>query len=275
MYGMKYFAAVFALMAILSCSPTTSDAVIKHRQLREEQIAKLKPQSQAVGISIELTGENKEILEIKSPLLTADDLLEAVVPNNEIFIRAGFKEYWITDKTGSLRQFDSATLRDKTVALKDKSSESPTAAKTPDTRTALDILVDGVDDIRKSRGDDESYAKAAVALIDDGITYEMLKKDASKYIGKGWGFTGKILEIKEKNGITIARIGLDPYGSKPVWVQGRLTTDFVEDNRVYVVGVLAGDYTYKSQANWSITIPALVPVAIMKPEKAKQYTKRK
>ncbi|MGI8556490.1 MAG: hypothetical protein ACR2LT_09075 [Pyrinomonadaceae bacterium] len=110
-----------------------------------------------------------------------------------------------------------------------------------------------------------------IADVDKSITYEQLKKNADRYAGKPWACKGKILQIQERDGNTTALISLDGWGNKNVQVGGELTTDFVENNQVYVVGYLAGNYSYTSIANWQITIPLLAARAIMKPGEVSKY----
>ena len=56
-------------------------------------------------------------------------------------------------------------------------------------------------------------------------------------------------------------------------VIGPIETSFVEKDHVYVIGYLAGDYSYTSQANWNITIPALAMRAMMKKRDVAKYQK--
>jgi hypothetical protein len=89
------------------------------------------------------------------------------------------------------------------------------------------------------------------------ITFELLKKNAPKYAGEPWSVKGKVLEIAERDGVTVARIGLYDFANKVVLVKGLLETDAVENDRVIANGYLAGEWSYTSQANWNITIPAM------------------
>ncbi len=128
--------------------------------------------------------------------------------------------------------------------------------------------------------DNEGYSDELIAKnisdINNDITYKHLKKNSQKHAGKEWAFTGKILEIQEVEGRTVSRIGIDAWGNDAVFVAGNFTTDFVQGDRVYVVGYLAGDYSYESQAGWNINIPSLAARAMMKPnEKAKYKTQGK
>lgn len=122
-----------------------------------------------------------------------------------------------------------------------------------------------------NEGKDESEIRENIAAADNTITYEHLKKNADKHAGKPWSFTGKILEIQEQDNITIARISIDDWGSKPIYVIGPISTDFLENNRVFVAGYLAGSHSYESQAGWQITIPALAARTMLKPAEAAKY----
>lgn len=97
------------------------------------------------------------------------------------------------------------------------------------------------------------------------ITIEKLKKNASRYTGDVWAFSGRVLQIFEEGNATGARIGTGSWDAEAVWVEASFTTEFVEDNRVFVVGTLQGTHSYTSQAGWEITIPKLTAVAIVKP----------
>lgn len=122
---------------------------------------------------------------------------------------------------------------------------------------------------------DEGALRENIRAADGSITYAHLKKNADRYAGRPWAFTGKILEISEVGGGTAARVSLDDWGTKPVWVVSAFETDFLEHDRVYVVGYLGGSYTYTSQAGWTITIPALMARAMLKPGEAAKLKSKK
>ena len=122
-----------------------------------------------------------------------------------------------------------------------------------------------------AEGISEEAVRANILAADKTITYAHLKKNAAKHATKPWSFTGKILEIQEVDGGTVARIGLDAWGSQAIYVAGPITTDFLENNRVFVVGYLAGEYSYTSVANYNMSIPAVAARAMMKPAEAAKY----
>ncbi len=97
------------------------------------------------------------------------------------------------------------------------------------------------------------------------ITYAHLTKNADRYAGKPWYATGKILQITESGGNSSARIAIDGRSDRIIYVTAPFETEFVENDKVFVVGYLAGNYSYTSQANWTITIPALAARAVLPP----------
>jgi len=114
----------------------------------------------------------------------------------------------------------------------------------------------------------EESLQELVNSIDKDITYEHLKKNADKYSGQAWAFTGKIFQIQENGGQTVAIVSLDVWGDKLMYVTADFTTDFVDKDQVYVVGTLVGNHSYKSVADWDVTIPAINARAILKPKDA-------
>lgn len=113
---------------------------------------------------------------------------------------------------------------------------------------------------------DDIFAFAVLADENRNITYAHLSKNAARYAGSPWRFRGRILEVEETQNpnLTVARITMDYYGNTPLMVFGRFTTNFVRGNFVDVIGYLAGNYSYKSQAGWDITVPALAALRIVK-----------
>jgi hypothetical protein len=101
--------------------------------------------------------------------------------------------------------------------------------------------------------------------VDNKVTYAHLEKNAGRYAGKAWAVQGKILQIFENNDGTQARIGFGSWNNDVIYAVGRFTTEFIENDRVYVIGYLAGNYSYESQAGWNITIPLLAARAMLRP----------
>ena len=107
-----------------------------------------------------------------------------------------------------------------------------------------------------------------LAAAQSKITYEQLKKNADRYDGESWAFTGRVFQIQENGSQTFALVSLDAWGNKLIAVKANFATDFVEKDQVYVVGILAGNYSYTSVAGWNMTIPAIDAHAILKPSDA-------
>lgn len=100
---------------------------------------------------------------------------------------------------------------------------------------------------------------------EDPFNFAHLKKNTRRYFGRLIAFSGKIVEIAETpNDETVARIALNGDSGYVFWVEAGFTTDFVEDSRVDVFGTVAGSKTYKSQAGWEITVPAVLAISIQK-----------
>lgn len=116
--------------------------------------------------------------------------------------------------------------------------------------------------------DSEESIRLHMRDVEKSITYEKLKKNADEYDSYGWEFTGKVSQIQESGGRTAALVSLDAWGNKTMWVTANFTTEFVEKDQVYVVGYLAGNYSYTSVAGWNMTVPAIEARAILKPAEA-------
>ncbi len=102
------------------------------------------------------------------------------------------------------------------------------------------------------------------------LTYEHLKKNPQQHSGKAWAFSGRIIQIQEEGELTFALVALDQWNTKTMAVRADFSTPFVENDRVYVVGQLAGSYSYTSVAGWEITVPSITARAIITPREAAQ-----
>jgi hypothetical protein len=111
------------------------------------------------------------------------------------------------------------------------------------------------------------HRNAVVMLrqVNPDVTYGKLKKNANSFIGQAWAFTGKVLEIHELGATTTARVGVGSYGLDAVYIECSCMTDMVEDNAVFVVGTVQGNYIYETVAGWTLTIPQIKAVAIVTP----------
>jgi hypothetical protein len=96
------------------------------------------------------------------------------------------------------------------------------------------------------------------------LTFGQLSKNPDRYAKRPWSFSGQIVEITEKDGSTVARVALDDWAQKVIFVAAKFETDFTQGDRVDVAGRLAGTFSYESQAGWNITIPAMVALSMQK-----------
>lgn len=139
---------------------------------------------------------------------------------------------------------------------------TPTPTPAPSASPTPQLVRDPASGLR------EDVIRQDMLAVDKAITYEKLKKNADQYDSQPWTFSGKVFQIQESGGRTAALVSLDSWGSKKMWVTANFTTEFVEKDQVYVVGYLAGNYSYTSIAGWNITVPAIEARAILKPAEA-------
>lgn len=96
------------------------------------------------------------------------------------------------------------------------------------------------------------------------ITYAHLRKNADKYKNDPWRLRGRLLQITESDGLTSGQIALDEWGNQIMHFEGKLSTDFVENNVVEILGVLEGNFSYTAVNGWNMTVPQIVVAAMTK-----------
>jgi len=94
------------------------------------------------------------------------------------------------------------------------------------------------------------------------VNFKELIKNPDSFNGKIVKFTGQVLQIQESDNYGVIRLAItkNSYGwssSDIIYVEYQNHTDAVADDIVTVYGQLTGTKTYKSQANYSITIPSM------------------
>jgi hypothetical protein len=129
-------------------------------------------------------------------------------------------------------------------------------------KTMADVIADRL--IAGTLTDSDVMSLNVEAAKSSAITFAHLKKNADRYKGKFWRFTGKIIEIGESGGRTKARVALDSYGQNVIFVEAPFETEFVDGARVEVMGLLTGSFSYTSQAGWNISIPSMLAARITK-----------
>lgn len=103
------------------------------------------------------------------------------------------------------------------------------------------------------------------SAVYDSIGYPQIEyKDAfrypDQYSGDNVSFSGKVLQVVESNGQTILRVSSRGNWDNVVYVAintSDLDIPVLEDDKVTVYGTYAGNYTYSSIWNQSITIPSV------------------
>lgn len=114
----------------------------------------------------------------------------------------------------------------------------------------------------------EDEIRQIMLSVDKSITYGQLTKNADRYQGQAWAFTCSIVQIQEAGGETSALVALDYLHNDMMKVKASFTTEFVDGDMVYVVGYLAGNYSYRSVGGLDMTIPMIEAKAILKPSDA-------
>jgi len=117
----------------------------------------------------------------------------------------------------------------------------------------------------------EHFLVCAAQKEKEDVWYEEIKKNPPRYAGRAAIFRGRILEISERDNTMQARLGVDGSSRTVLYIAGNFTTNFTDGDRVSVIGYLAGEYTYTSQANWTISIPALAARKMMSNEEYQRW----
>ncbi|MBM7648459.1 Skp family chaperone for outer membrane proteins [Bacillus ectoiniformans] len=112
----------------------------------------------------------------------------------------------------------------------------------------------------KKKAEQELAEKKANAQT---ISYPQLKKNPDRHTGEYVKYTGKIIQILEDGDYTNIRLSVtqESYGwdsNDVIFIEYDGLTDYVEDDVVTVYGMIYGEYKYKSQAGWDISLPGLM-----------------
>ncbi len=87
------------------------------------------------------------------------------------------------------------------------------------------------------------------------IPFKQLNKNAEKYDGKKIKVTGEVLEISEDDEGGHIRLDVNGNFGDTVYISYTGSNNVVEGDTITVYGCVAGDYTYDSQAHYTITLP--------------------
>lgn len=118
-----------------------------------------------------------------------------------------------------------------------------------------------------SAGTNANPCSADITSSAVAVDYKQLEKDPDSFKGKVAKFTGQVVQIIEFNGITNIRLAVTKtdYGWDPsniIYIEYDAHTDAVEDDVVTVYGIIAGNYTYTSQANFKISVPSMLACVV-------------
>jgi hypothetical protein len=105
---------------------------------------------------------------------------------------------------------------------------------------------------------------------DDSITFDRIKKNPIPYFGKACLMHGKIIQISENENQTWAQVALNSSYSYIIYIKANFTTNFVEDDMVYILGYLADPEPNSSKGGWVSTLPALAARKIMNYKERRQ-----
>ena len=108
----------------------------------------------------------------------------------------------------------------------------------------------------------DSFSEAKIVadkLRHKEVDFRKIKKNPNDFSDTKVTFEGEVLGISERNNNTFMRIGYfgNPKPSNALYVIIRDKTKFLENDIVRVYGKIVGTHTYRSQANWTITIPKM------------------
>lgn len=108
---------------------------------------------------------------------------------------------------------------------------------------------------------------AAWAESAANVRYGHLERDPRAHFGERAVFSGRVEEIHDlPEGGTMLRVATAAYGADVIWVETivRPHEDVIAGTRVRVYGYLAGPHTYESSAGWTITVPSMLGVAVVR-----------
>lgn len=109
------------------------------------------------------------------------------------------------------------------------------------------------------------------SMSDQTVTMGLLERNAERFKDHLAVFSGEVLEIRENftnDRLTFMRVWIDRRSATGIMavfaVPGTVPDNVVTGSRVRVHGVLFRTYTYESQAHYSITIPRMDAIAVLR-----------
>jgi len=108
-------------------------------------------------------------------------------------------------------------------------------------------------------------------LADQTVTMGLLERNAERFENRLAVFSGEVLEIRENftsARLTFMRVWIDRRSATGIMavfaIPGTVPDNVVTGSRVRLHGVLFRTYTYESQAHYSITIPRMDAIAVLR-----------
>jgi hypothetical protein len=101
--------------------------------------------------------------------------------------------------------------------------------------------------------------------VTDRVTYAQLERNAERYTSTPAIYSGEVLEIHDQDEGAFLRIAVDDNYDHAMAVIAIVppADSVVRGRRVRVYGVLAGSFSYTSQANYELTIPRIIGIAVV------------
>ena len=96
---------------------------------------------------------------------------------------------------------------------------------------------------------------------DSGITYEQLSREPNSYSGKKIKFSGKVIQVSKGEDSIRLRLAVDENYKKIILVEYNssiVKKNVLEDDKVTISGISAGEISYKATSGATITVPGML-----------------
>lgn len=225
------------------------------------------PDGTEVYVGMELKGSDKAIdivpssekvedgkLKVKLGDFESDDEEREYIANGDYVVNASFSTN--SDSGTNEHLFDEWGEYDEFV----EHYEIDADVRETDDGMVIEKISLGDYEITDAYSEDEIKEKELAEKKDkaETIDYKQLDKNANKHAGKYVTYSGEIVQIMEDSGYTNIRLGLDEYNTDIIFIEYDNETEFVEGDEVTVYGEMVGNYSYESQAGWTIEVPAIL-----------------
>lgn len=122
--------------------------------------------------------------------------------------------------------------------------------------------------------------KSHVQTATESVKYSLIMKNPTPFYGKPVIFTGRIIQIREvevlDGTLTTALVQVGRSWNDLITASLPAKTPFLKGDRIAVVGYLANHlYNYKSVSQWDMSVPIIIPRAMLKPSEAARMRSQK